>query len=291
MSKHKQNIVKLDGKPFETKKPEIMLGRPIAREPMRENQIKFQQAFFELSGRGYKTNFEDLVGLNWWLKHHSANRNHIFHEFLSRPNAEYLILVDDDMTFENLADDVEKMINEDKDIIIGITSVKPVPHFPNLGKVESIRSVGSLKFHKKEVDCYDVVTRHIYTYPKDELFEIDFGSMGLTCIKREVVKKMENIPWCYFPPNFHTGNVYGEDVSFFINAKLYGFKVWCDPTIFLGHLGYTAWNCDRYASHWIDFKDNLIKESKEEKWDCSHNLSDEVQSVFNEKTDKIRMLI
>ena len=74
MSKYKQNIVRLDGKVFETKKPEIMMGRPIARVPMWENQVHFQRAWLKLFEEGYGVNPDDLEGVNWWLKHHSSSK-------------------------------------------------------------------------------------------------------------------------------------------------------------------------------------------------------------------------
>jgi hypothetical protein len=271
-SKGKTNIVNLNGKPAEAKKPEIMLGRPIAREPMRENQLVFQDAYFTLAGRGYTMNYPDLIGMGWWLKHHSSNRNAICEEFLRRKNCDYLVCIDDDMTFLNLADDIEQAIALDKDMVMGITSCKPVPHFPNLGKFIKIGESGTI---------VDADSRNIYEFPNDKPFEVDFGSFGFIVIKRKVVATMEP-PWCFFPPNYQTRNVWGEDVTFCYNAKMLGFELWCDPTIACGHLGYTAWHHERPASHWLDFKDEHIKMAKEQGWDCSHNLVPEVQAVFKE---------
>lgn len=280
-SKGKNKILKADGSKYEKPKPEIMLARPIARVPMWENQLKFQQAFFELSGRGYKLEWEDLESINWWLKHHSSSRNNAAYSLLQRPNCEYLVWVDDDMTFMNLADDIEKMIELDKDIVIGITSCKPVPHFPNLGKVTELGKSGAI------CDC---VSRHIYDFPKDKPFEVDFGSMGLCCVKRKVYEKMPR-PWFYFPPNYSTGNVWGEDVTFMFNAKMYGFEIWCDPTILCGHLGYTAWHYEQRTTHWLDFKDKLIKQAKDEGWDCTHNLEPEVQKIFKKGKGPKQMFV
>lgn len=274
-------MVSLDGLPFKKDKPRIMLGRPIAREPMRENQIHFQRGFLELASEEYGVDMEDMEGLNWWLKHHSSNRNNIFHAFLERKDCEYLILFDDDMTVPSLAGAIKQLIAHDKDMIMGICSCKPAPHFPNIGKFEKIGESGTI--------C-DSVSRHIYTFPEDKIFEIDFGSMGLVCIKRKVIEKMPR-PWCYFPPNYKTGNVFGEDVTFFFNAKMYGFELWCDPTIQLGHLGYTAWHYRERADHWLDYKDGLIKQAEEQGWDCTHKLYPDVQKQFKKGLGPKKMFV
>jgi hypothetical protein len=282
MPKLKGNkLVNLNGLPLkEDTKPAIMLGRPIAREPMWENQIKFQSAFLQLAAEGYGVYQEDLDSLNWWLKHHSSNRNWICRTFLERKDCDYLIFIDDDMTFMNLAEDIKKMIALDKDMVMGICSCKPSPHFPNLGKFTELGTSGTIM---------DSISRHIYTFPEDKPFEVDFGSMGLVCIKRKVIENMES-PYCYFPPNYSTGNVFGEDVTFFFNAKMLGYELWVDPTIKLGHLGYTAWNYKDRADHWLDHKDKLIKEAEEEGWDYSHNLVPEVQTVFKQGKGSKRLI-
>ena len=88
-----------------------------------------------------------------------------------------------------------------------------------------------------------------------------------------------------------TGNVFGEDVTFFFNAKMLGFELWVDPTIQLGHLGITAWHYKERADHWLDFKDKLVKEADEEGWDCSHNLYPEVQKQFKKGEGAKRMYV
>lgn len=279
MSKSRKKIITLNKK-IEKSKPGIMLGRPIAREPMWENQIMFQRGWMQLGAEGYRVYNEDLESMNWWLKHHSSSRNWICQAFMKRKDCDYLIFVDDDMTVGNLAEEIKQMIALDKDIVMGICSCKPVPHFPNLGKFTEMGKSGTI------MDC---ICRHIYTFPEDKLFEVDFGSMGLVCIKRKVIEAMES-PYCYFPPNYITGHVFGEDVTFFYNAKMHGFELWVDPTIRLGHLGYTAWHHKEHADHWLDYKDDCIKEAKEEGWDCSHNLVSEVQEVFKQGKGPKRLI-
>jgi len=274
-------MVKLDGKVFEEKKPGIMLGRPISRNPMWENQIVFQRAFLELADQGYTMYYDDMESLNWWLNHHSSARNHIFETFLLREDCDYLVLVDDDTSFDSLSESIKKMIAHDKDMVVAVCCCKPSPHFPNLGKFQKLGESGTI--------C-DSIPRHIYTFPEDKIFEVDFSSMGLTVIKRKVVEKMQP-PYCYFPPHYATHNVFGEDVTFFFNAKMYGFELWCDPTIRLGHLGYTAWHYKDRADHWLDHRDKLVKEAKEQGWDCSHNLVPEVQEQFKKGEGPKKMFV
>ena len=281
MSKKKTNLVKLDGKPFEKKKPSIMMGRPISRNPMWENQLKFQEAFLSLAQEGYGMYGGDLESIPWWLKHHSSARNNIVVEFLKRKECDYLVWIDDDMTFINLAEDIKKAIELDKDMVMGICSCKPVPHFPNVGKIEHLGESGTI------VDC---IGRHVYDFPLDEPFEADYGSFGFVVMKRKVCEAMEP-PWFYFPPCEATKGVWGEDVTFCFNAKMHGFELWVDPTIRLGHLGYTAWHHTERATHWLDFKGKSMDEAKKEGWDCTHNLDPEVQKVFKSAPGIKRMFV
>jgi hypothetical protein len=267
----KGRIVSLDGLPFKKDLPDLTFGRPIARAPMHENNIIFQRCMWDLANEGYKLHQEDMESLEWWLKTVAGARNLIARKCLDR-KSDYLIFVDDDMTIPHMADSVKKMIAADKDIIMGICTCKPAPHFPNIGKIESIGESGTI--------C-DSVSRHIFQYPRDKIFEIDNGATAFVCIKRKVLEKME-APWFYMPPNYKTGNIYGEDITFFFNAKMHGFELWCDPTIRVGHLGYVAWSHVDRPDAYEDYVDGLVERAKKEGWDCTHNLVPEVQKRFKE---------
>jgi len=174
------------------------------------------------------------------------------------------------MSFDDMAGGIKKMIAHDKDIVMAVCCAKPVPHFPHLGKFTKLGESGTI------CDC---IQKHIFTFPEDKIFETDGGSMAFVCIKRKVIEKMPR-PWFYFPPNYTTGNVWGEDITFMYMAKMWGFEIWCDPTIEIGHLGYTAWHHKRRASAYMDFKEGLIKDAENLGYDPSHHLVPEVQAVF-----------
>jgi len=266
-------LVTLNNLPFaEKKKPHIMMGRPISRNPMWENQIVFQRAFLQLAEEGYGLYTEDLESLNWWLKHHCASRNDIVQTFLNRRDCDYLVWIDDDMSFDDLARDIKKMIALDKDMVLGVTSCKPSPHVPLLGKFDKIGESGTI---------VDSTGRHIYDFPTDKPFEVDYGSFGLVCMKRKVLEKMPR-PWFYFPPSVKTGGTWGEDITFFFNAKMWGFELWCDPSLECGHLGYTAWHHIKRADHWEDHKEKMMKLEKDLGCNANHELYPEVQKRFKE---------
>jgi hypothetical protein len=151
-----------------------------------------------------------------------------------------------------------------------VCSCKPIPHFPHIGKFTKLGESGTV------TDCEH---RHVHTFPEDRLFEVDGGSMALVCIKRKVIEKMPP-PWFYFPPNYQTGSVWGEDIAFMFNLKMWGFEIWCDPTIAVGHLGTTAWHYKKRSTHYEDFKEGLIKDSRERGVEPDHILVPEVQEVF-----------
>ena len=98
----KKKLITMDGKPLETKKPSITIGRPIARAPIWENQVAFQAMFIQLLGEGYTLYDEDFTSMGWWGVVHSTARNRICQAAMER-GSDYVMFIDDDMTSANMA--------------------------------------------------------------------------------------------------------------------------------------------------------------------------------------------
>ncbi len=128
--------------------------------------------------------------------------------------ASHLLFVDSDVQFDSTA--IPKLLKHDKDIVGGLYYRRQPPHYPTINQVEGEKLIVPGSF------------------PKDKLFEVFAIATGFMLIKISAIKKIEP-PWFYYG-NFH-GKAMGEDVYFCWKAQKKGIKVWCDPTIHIGHVG------------------------------------------------------
>lgn len=140
------------------------------------------------------------------------NRNKVFER--ARIENDSLLFIDSDMQFTR--DDV-KRIEEDlktKDVVTGVC-VMGFPGFPPA-------------LFKLENESYRI------TKPQNEIFEVDACGAAFLGISSQVIKTLTEP----FTPVFDEkwGQSFGEDVSFCINARREGFKVWCDPLLHIGHI-------------------------------------------------------
>lgn len=140
--------------------------------------------------------------------------------------ATHLMMIDSDMVFA--PDAIDHLVDQEKDIIGGLYFGRMHPK--------------SLAFHINP----DGTVRNIDPKKETGIFEVDFVGTGFLLMNINVFKTIDP-PWfkfSYEPEAFGinpTGNVapaLGEDAYFCLNAKKHGFKVWCDSTIELGHVGH-----------------------------------------------------
>jgi hypothetical protein len=139
--------------------------------------------------------------------------------------ATHLMFIDADIAFP--PDGIEKLLSRNKDIVGGLYFGRVAP-FP----------VYKIK-HKTENALANPLVP-----PKEELFEVEGIGTGFLLINMDVFKKIDP-PFFYFCTPGEYGmvsapfpnNELGEDVSFGLKARAAGFKVWCDQTIQLGHMG------------------------------------------------------
>lgn len=136
------------------------------------------------------------------------NRNAVFER--ARVERQPLLFIDSDMVFtpsdvEQIKTDLETM-----DIVTGIYAMAfpswPASIFDNDMKLME---------------------------PQKELFEVGACGAGFLGISLKVLDLL-NEP--FSPRIAENGRRYGEDVSFCLNARDAGFKVWCDPVLRLGHI-------------------------------------------------------
>lgn len=153
--------------------------------------------------------------------------------------ATHLMFIDSDMKFPPEA--IQKLINQDKDIIGGLYYRKQPPHFPLIHEKDGNRIVIPRSFNKKEP------------------FKVFGTGTGFMLIKTKVFKKLEP-PWFYFG-NFK-GKAIGEDIYFCKKAQEKGFEVWCDPTLGLQHMGIYPFDEKDYEA----YEETRPKGSVEDLW-------------------------
>lgn len=144
-----------------------------------------------------------------------ALRNDIVKEAFNK-KADYLMFLDSDLSFQ--PDGIYKLLQHNKDIVGGMYNMKGLPP---VSTIKLADENGKLK----KVDGALV---------PDTLFECYAIPAGFMLIKLDAIKDIKN------PFDFaydEDGELVGEDVNFCKKIHDKGLKVWCDPTIKIGHIG------------------------------------------------------
>lgn len=139
-------------------------------------------------------------------------------------NYDALMFFDSDMIFQ--PDTLEKMVahvEAGKDIVTGLYFRRRNPFSPVLYK--------SLEYDKaKDESSWEDLMELPDT--KDP-FEVAGCGMGCCIITKAVLLDLLLNYRTWYSPF----SVFGEDLAFCIRAREQGYKIWCDPTISLGHVG------------------------------------------------------
>jgi GT2 family glycosyltransferase len=143
------------------------------------------------------------------------NRNRIVAQTLNEENNfSHLLFIDSDMVFT--PDLLQRMLKHDFDIL-GIPC--------NKRRLPLENNVQPLNPDDKDMPS--------------TLFEAASVGTGVMLIKTRVFKKLP-APWFEFSYD-EEGKRVGEDVSFCRKAREQGFRIYCDPTISVQHLGLYAY--------------------------------------------------
>lgn len=178
-------------------------------------QAKTFQCLLEMVAKSQQYDFHIVVAGEGYTI--AENRNYIAVQALNN-NSDYLLMIDDDMTFE--PELLNKLLANDKDII-------GVAYHPRSETGQIIKYLDETHFVKLEEN----------NDPKyKDTFECMATGTGIILIRCEVFKKMPR-PWFAFE-YYETGQCkLGEDWFFSREAKKAGFKIYTDPKIVVGHLG------------------------------------------------------
>lgn len=131
-------------------------------------------------------------------------------------NAKKVIFIDSDIVWNT--EDLEKILHTDKDIMCG-------PYFLESGTDMCIVDKDGLFMDMNKIK------------DEPEIFEILSGGMGFVSVNYEVLEKI-GFPWfntLYLKDEDGGVQFIGEDTFFFYRAHEEGYKIYCDPTIRIGH--------------------------------------------------------
>jgi len=140
-------------------------------------------------------------------------RNFIVHEAL-KVEADYLLQIDQDQVYPS--DVLDKLMAHDTDIVSALYFQRKLPTLPMMYRA---------KRRNGEIVGYEP-----YTDYEKGLIEVDAVGMGMALIRTDVFRKIPE-PW-YWNSRVDVT----EDIYFCWKAQQYGFKIYVDTNVPIGHL-------------------------------------------------------
>ena len=181
-------------------------------------------------------------------------RNTIAHHFMNIPDATHLLFIDADIKFRT--EDIVKMIQADKSLIIGPVALKgynwdEIRRSAINGEDDIMKTGGIFNINKlPDVDIMD----------ENEPFEIEHGGNAFMMIRRDCFETLKphtpiytnggrSLPddveiYDYFRVeiNKDTNHLLSEDYFLCHSYRQLGGKVWCAPWVETGHFGSHLFN-------------------------------------------------
>lgn len=176
---------------------------------------KFAQCLCNLVN--HKRNFEVEVGFHIGsLVYDSRNK---LAERAINSNAEYVFWLDSDMIFmpDTLDIMLEELMANRYEMLTGMYFRRRPPFTPTLFKTLNISNMGN------RLEDFDEIP--------EEIFEVAGCGFGCVLMTRNVLWNV----LCQHGFMFDPMNGVGEDLCFCWRARKCGHKIFCDPTIALGH--------------------------------------------------------
>ena len=138
-------------------------------------------------------------------------------------DADYVFWLDSDMVFkpDTLIRMMDTMKKHDLDFLTGLYFRRVPPYSPVL-------------FDRLEYDKGICRWTEFKEIP-DSLFEVGGCGFGCVLMKTDVFIDVQSVHGNMFAPRGNNG----EDLAFCMRARECGFKLWCDPSIICGHVGYS----------------------------------------------------
>ena len=137
---------------------------------------------------------------------------------------DFIFWLDSDMVIkpDTLVRMMDTLQKNDYDILSGLYFRRVPPYSPVL-------------FKKLEMDGASCIHEDFKTIP-DEIFEVAGCGFGCVLMRTDVFLDVQAKHGAMFAPIGSNG----EDVSFCMRARECGFKIYCDPSVLCGHVGYSV---------------------------------------------------
>ena len=158
------------------------------------------------------------------------SRTHLANAALSDPSFTHILWIDSDMAFP--PDTLTRLIEDDKDIVTCICYGRVGKHAPCAYK--SVR-----KGSKRKAG---IITPIDITESMPKLIEVDGCGSAMVLVKTDVYRKVNKRLHEWYEPKWNLG----EDIAFTERAKKCGYKIWCDTTIKIGHIGSAVYGKEDY---------------------------------------------
>jgi len=144
-------------------------------------------------------------------------------KFAEEVSADYLFMIDDDMTCPN--DLFERLFRHDVDIVAPLAFTRNFPHKAVLYEIKEGWDPVSRSAY--------FINHHVDRFPENALVEADAVGFGAVLIKMKVIKAMKGQR---FMDGCTSGT--GEDILFCHKARKLGFRVFMDTSTEIGHLSH-----------------------------------------------------
>ena len=150
-----------------------------------------------------------------------------------------VLWLDADMTFKSdtlirLAKDMD---DNDLDMVCGIYFTRKSPVLPGIHS--------HLHWGVKEDGWVDTDCRCFIDYPEDSLFEVACCGFGCVMTSTRLLKAMNDKYGSPFYPLIGMG----EDTTFCWRATQNGFKIFCDSSVKVGHIGLYEFNEETWRAN------------------------------------------
>jgi len=186
----------------------------------REVKARTVASLLELVSCSKEIDFHVLVANRGYTI--AENRNYCVVQ-AQRNQSDYLLFIDDDMTFEK--ETLEKLLAHKVDVI-GVNSYsRCLPLSSTVGLMDA----DGKYMHPEKHTAWEM---RIPETP----FTCYFVGAGVMLIDMKVFEKIEK-PYFSFSTDENGQIVNGEDGSFCDKVRKAGMDIWCDPTIPVGHIG------------------------------------------------------
>ena len=150
-----------------------------------------------------------------------------------------VLWIDSDMTFkpDTLIRLSKDMDEHDLDMVCGIYFTRKAPVMPSIHK--------HLHWQIKDDGWVDTDCRCFTDYPENSLFEITCCGFGCVMTSGRLLKDMNEKYGAPFYPLMGMG----EDTTFCWRATQNGYKIFCDSSVKIGHLGLYEFNEETWRAN------------------------------------------